>query len=130
MGRLRRTRHVQHQRNAGWPKGRESQGHGVLVVVGGEEIPAHGEGGQARRHLKGKRVRDAHRPEPSGCRLTGELIDTETVTISSEGGGWKRTQPVLRKDIRTPAQAVPRQPPTLPHERFGGGRMEQCHGLP
>src|SRR5208337_575936 len=51
---------------------------------------------------------------------TGELIDTETVTISSEGGGWKRTQPVIRKDIRTPAQAVPRQPPTLLHVQFLG----------
>ena len=48
---------------------------------------------------------------------TGELIDTETVTISSEGGGWKRTQLVIRKDIRTPAQAVPRQPPTLRNNR-------------
>src|SRR5208337_3684829 len=56
---------------------------------------------------------------------TGELIDTETVTISSEGGGWKRTQPVIRKDIRTPAQAVPRRPPTLRPVRFGGGRMEK-----
>jgi len=36
---------------------------------------------------------------------TGELIDTETVPISSEGGGGKRTPPVIRKDIRTPASA-------------------------
>src|SRR3954453_13153868 len=56
---------------------------------------------------------------------TGELIDTETVTISSEGGGGKRAQPVSRKGLRTPAQAVPRQPPTLLHARFGGGRMEK-----
>jgi hypothetical protein len=34
-------------------------------------------------------VRDAHQPEPSGCSSTGELIDAETVTISSERGGWK-----------------------------------------
>ena len=33
VGHLRRARHVQHHRNAGWPTGRESQGHGVLVVV-------------------------------------------------------------------------------------------------
>src|SRR4051794_1283874 len=45
------------------------------------------------------RVRDARGPESSGCRLAGELIDAETVTISSEGGGWKRAQPVLRKDL-------------------------------
>src|SRR5208283_1359997 len=51
---------------------------------------------------------------------TGELIDTETVTISSEGGGWKRTQPVIRKDIRTPTQAVPRKPPTLLHVQLLG----------
>src|SRR5688500_13282911 len=37
---------VQHHRNAGWPKGRESQGHGVLVVVRGRESRLHGEGGQ------------------------------------------------------------------------------------
>jgi hypothetical protein len=36
-----------------------------------------------------ERVRDGRLPEPSGCRLTGELIDTETVPISSERGGWK-----------------------------------------
>jgi hypothetical protein len=41
-----------------------------------------------------------------------------TVTISSEGSGGKRAPPVLRKDTGNPAQAVPRQPPTLPHERF------------
>jgi hypothetical protein len=27
--------------------------------------------------------------------------------------------------LRTPAQAVPRQPPTLPHVRFGGGPTEK-----
>jgi hypothetical protein len=124
MGRLRRARYVQHPRNAGWPNGREPQGHGVSIVVGGRESRQHGEGRQARRRLKGERVRDAQRPEPSGCRLAGELIDAETVTISSEGGGWKRTQPVLRKDTRTPAQAVPRQPPTLLPVRFGRGRLD------
>ena len=46
VGRLRRARYVQHHRNAGWPTGRESQGHGVLVVVGGGESPPRGEGGQ------------------------------------------------------------------------------------
>src|SRR6516165_9026779 len=98
MGRLRHARYVQHQRNVGWPNGREPQGHGVSVVVGGRESRPRGEGRQAGRHWKGRRVRDARGPEPSGCRLTGELIDTETVTISSEGGGGKRTQPVLLTD--------------------------------
>jgi hypothetical protein len=37
------------------------------------------------------------------AETTGELIDAETVTISSEGGGRKRTQPVSRKGLRTPA---------------------------
>ena len=45
--------------------------------------------GDRRATFERGRVRDARGPEPSGCRLTGELIDTETVTISSEGGGWK-----------------------------------------
>src|SRR3954467_9491449 len=121
MGRLRRARYVQHHRNVGWPHGREPHGHGVSVIVGGRESRPRGEGRQAGRHLKGPRVRDARGPEPSGCRPAGELIDMETVTISSEGGGWKRAQPVLRKDIGTPAQAVPRQPPTLLHVRFLGG---------
>jgi hypothetical protein len=34
-------------------------------------------------------VRDARLPEPSGMSSTGELIDTEKVTISSEGRRWK-----------------------------------------
>jgi hypothetical protein len=54
MGRLRRTRNVQHHRNAGWPKGRESQGHGVFVVVGDRESRSQGEGRQVRRRLKGE----------------------------------------------------------------------------
>jgi len=54
MGRLRHARHVQHHRNVGWPKGRESKGHGILVVVGGGESPLQGAGGQAERHLKGQ----------------------------------------------------------------------------
>ena len=34
-------------------------------------------------------MRDAQLPEPSGMSSTGELIDTEKVTISSEGRRWK-----------------------------------------
>ena len=34
------------KRNAGWPNGREPQGHGVSVVVRGGESPLHGEGRQ------------------------------------------------------------------------------------
>jgi hypothetical protein len=36
-------------------------------------------------------VRDAQRPEPKCMPSTGELIDIERVTISSEGGRWKST---------------------------------------
>ena len=34
-------------------------------------------------------MREAQLPEPSGMSSTGELIDTEKVTISSEGRRWK-----------------------------------------
>src|SRR4030095_6614597 len=47
--------------------------------------------GTGRRHGKGGRVRDAHEPEPQYMSSTGELIDIERVTISSEGGRWKST---------------------------------------
>ena len=45
---------VQHHRNAGWPTGRESHGHGVLVVVWGGESPLRGEGGQVDSMGKGE----------------------------------------------------------------------------
>src|SRR6266702_5894242 len=41
--------------------------------------------GTGRRHGKGGRVRDAQEPEPQYMPSTGELIDIERVTISSEG---------------------------------------------
>src|SRR5262249_19232298 len=41
--------------------------------------------GTGRRHGKGGRVRDAQEPEPQYMSSTGELIDIERVTISSEG---------------------------------------------
>src|SRR5215475_5182136 len=47
--------------------------------------------GTGRRHGKGGRVRDAQEPEPQYRSSTGELIDIERVTISSEGGRWKST---------------------------------------
>jgi hypothetical protein len=47
------------------------------------------------------------------AETTGELLEIERLTSGSEGGGGKRTQPVSRKGLRIPAQAVPRQPPTL-----------------
>src|SRR5262249_4483668 len=38
-----------------------------------------------RRQMNGGRVRDAHEPEPKCLASTGDLIDIERVTISSEG---------------------------------------------
>jgi len=125
--------------------GRESSGDGVSVVVvgvtphrGRRESCPQGEGTQADGQLKGERVRDARIPEPSGCPSTGELIDAETVTISSERGGWKSAcqgnslaaYSTLTSGFeggggkkgrsRFPARAyelrhkpIPRQPPTL-----------------
>ena len=37
-------------------------------------------------------MRDAHKPEPQYMSSTGELIDIERVTISSEGDRWKSTR--------------------------------------
>ena len=37
-------------------------------------------------------MRDAQEPEPQYMPSTGELIDIERVTISSEGGRWKSTR--------------------------------------
>src|SRR6266850_78202 len=45
-----------------------------------------------RRQMNGGRVRDAHKPEPKCLSSTGELIDIERVTISSEGDHWKSTR--------------------------------------
>ena len=42
--------------------------------------------------MNGRRVRDAHEPEPKCLSSTGELIDIERVTISSEGDRWKSTR--------------------------------------
>jgi hypothetical protein len=56
---------------------------------------------------------------------TGKLLEIERLTSSLEGGGGQRAQPVTRKGLRTPAQAVPRQPPTLHQVRFGGGRRKR-----
>jgi hypothetical protein len=48
--------------------------------------------GTGRRQGKGGRVRDAQEPEPKCLSSTGELIDIERVTISSEGDRWKSTR--------------------------------------
>src|SRR6516162_8971623 len=118
MGRLRRARYVQHQRNAGWPTGREPQGHGVLVVVGGGESPPRGEGGQAGRHLKGE-----------GSEMDDYLIRVDVASPESCLTS-KESRAVRRGAVgKVPAQ-VTRRPPTLPHVRFlGGGEtaMSPCY---
>ena len=110
--------------------------------------PSTGRRETGGRAVQRERVRDARIPEPSGCSSTGELIDAETVTISSERGGWKSAcqsnslaaystltsslegadgkgmQPAVFGP-RDRHQPFPRQPPTLPQARFGGGRMEK-----
>src|SRR5882672_6031233 len=48
-----------------------------------------------RRQMNGGRVRDAQEPEPNSLSSTGELIDIERVTISSEGDRWKRAERYL-----------------------------------
>src|SRR5262249_20983111 len=53
--------------------------------------PTSGRRVAGRRQMNGGRVRDAHRPEPKCLSSTGELIDIERVTISSEGDRWKST---------------------------------------
>src|SRR5215831_20721306 len=48
--------------------------------------------GTGGRQMNGGRVRDAHRPDLKCLSSTGELIDIERVTISSEGDRWKSTR--------------------------------------
>jgi hypothetical protein len=89
MGRLSRAQYVQYHRNVGWPKGRETQGHGAAVGVGGKESLLRGEGQQVSDILKGEGCEMHNYLNRSGMSSTGELIDTEKVTISSEGRRWK-----------------------------------------
>jgi hypothetical protein len=55
------------------------------------------------------------------AETTGELLEIERLTSGSEGGGGKRTQPVSRKGLRTPAQAdtSPAAYPTVSPVRRG-----------
>lgn len=109
MGRLRRTRNVQHHRNAGWPKGRESQGHGVSVVVRGGESPPHGEGRQAGRDLKGE-----------GSEMDAYLNRVDVASLESCLTS-KESRAVRRGAVGKVPTQVTRRPPTLPHVRFLGG---------
>src|SRR6516165_10775135 len=108
MGRLRCARYVQHQRNAGWPKGREPYGHGVLVVVGGGESPLQGEGGQAGRRLKGE-----------GSEMDDYLSRVDVAPPESCLRS-KDSRAVRRGAVGKVPVRVTRRPPTLPHVRFLG----------
>jgi hypothetical protein len=72
MGRLSHARYVQHQRNVGWPNGREPHGHGVPVVVSGRESRPQGEGGQGGRRLKGE-----------GCEMHLDLNRVDVACLES-----------------------------------------------
>src|SRR4051812_9328071 len=101
MGRLRHARYVQHRRNAGWPNGREPQGHGVSVVVRGGESPPHGEGRQVGRHLKGE-----------GSEMDDDLNRVDVAALESCLTS-KESRSVRRGAVgKVPAQ-VTRRPPTL-----------------
>jgi len=97
-GHLReRTGHLQSRsdvlchRNAGWPKGRDPYGHGVLVGGRAGEGPAHGEGGQvasARRSVRYARCvmpKPFSAPSRSSTRMcvTGEPCETERLMHGS-----------------------------------------------
>ena len=90
----------------GWPTGREPEGHGVPIVLvgvtihqGARESRVQGEVAQvvgwpdAVRYARcGSPKQDWSLVERCSQEATGELIDTERVTISSEGGRWKSTR--------------------------------------
>src|SRR5713101_9468527 len=107
---------------------RESQGDGVPIVLvgvtahqGARESRAQGEvaqvagcPGTVRYARCGTPKQDWASSELCSEEVTGELIDTETVTISSEGGRWKRAEGHLAGG--------------LPYCKYGSGRGT-CHAL-
>ena len=84
----------------GWPKGREPQGDGVVIVVvrvtshqGERESRSQGEARQGVGWTTATRYARCEEPDWSCPSLTtGELLDIERVTSSSERGGWKRAE--------------------------------------
>src|SRR6266446_4219400 len=85
--------------------------------------------GTGRRHGKGGRVRDAQEPEPQYMPSTGELIDIERVTISSEGDRWKSTHrgnslavyPTSRAVLRGLSGSNPARLPGTRHALWANG---------
>ena len=67
---------------------RESRAQGEVVQVAGEP-------GAVRYARCGTPKQHGLSFEHCSGKATGELIDTETVTISSEGGRWKRAEGYL-----------------------------------
>ena len=75
---------------------------GVASHQGTRESRVQGEVAQVAGGLGAVRYARCGAPKQHGLsfegdseKATGELIDTETVTISSEGGRWKRTERYL-----------------------------------
>ena len=64
------------------------------------------------------------------AETTGERLEIERLTSSLEGGGGKRTQPVSRKGLRTPAQAdtSPAAYPTPTEARKDAGHAHAVGG--
>ena len=85
---------VRQECTAGWPKRRESHGHGAIVVVGDGENPLHGEGWQAD-DIERQRVREAYRPAPSGCRQLESCLrskDSRAVVCPAKAGVFSRRE--------------------------------------
>jgi hypothetical protein len=93
--------------------------------------PTTGRRGTGEAASQRGRVRDGRLPEPSGCRLTGELLEIERLTSSSERGGWKSACPgnssaaysTSRPDLRDIMPPLSQSlDPIDPHRR---GRWDQ-----
>src|SRR6266851_6813319 len=90
----------------GWPTGRESQGHGVPIVLvgvtphqGARESRAQGEVAQVVRCPGPVRYARCGTPkldwslvERCSKATTGELLEIERLTSSLERGHWKSTR--------------------------------------
>ena len=87
-----------------------------------------------RRQMNGGRVRDAHEPELTCLSPTGELIDIERVTISSEGDRWKSTRKGNSLAVYPTSRAVPRglggSNPTWLLDAGRKGRKDLARSLP
>src|SRR5262252_4167753 len=106
----------------GWPTGREPEGHGVPIVLvgvtphqGARESRAQGEVAQVAGAPGAVRYArcgtpQQHRLSFECCskKATGELIDTDTVTISSEGGRREQSRLLSRRSASASTAPFPR----------------------